>query len=323
MAAEEKLPEPLKYRTCVLKVSIHCEGCKRKVKKVLRSVEGVYTVTFDAHKHKVTVVGDVEADTLIKKLIKTNKHAELWPEEPSETNKKKKKKKKKKKSKNKEQKDPKSNEEDDTSDDGDDDDDDEEEEGEEENDNVNEEKLPKLPSNGNNGNVNRPTANDSNGKLTVTVTGVPPGVTQGNTNGGSGGKKKKKKKKKKGQSGNNTSEVVEGAVDTSGSTRSALAAQAPVPVNLSPPRLIQHVYSFPSYGGGPPQHHHHVQYIPPTNQVSSYSNNTVHPVASTSSVTRYSQPYTSAHVEPDVYELPSDPLEVYSDEDDEIACRIM
>ncbi|KAK9136911.1 hypothetical protein Sjap_007505 [Stephania japonica] len=300
MATEGKLPGQLQYRTWVLKVSIHCEGCKRKVKKVLQSVEGVYTVTFDAQKHKVTVVGDVEADTLIKKLVKTNKHAELWPEEPSET--KKKKKKKKKKNKSKEQKDPKSSE-DDTSDD----DDNEEEEGEEENDNS-EENHPKLPSNGNN--------------VTVTVMGGQPGVPQSNTSGGSGGKKKKKKKKKKGQNGNNTSEV---GADTSGSTGLALAAPAPalVPVNLSSPSHIHPVYSQPSYGGGPPPQHHQVQYIAPTSHVVSYSHNTVHPVASTSYVTRYSQPYTCAYVEPDVYELPSDPLDVCSDEDDEIGCRIV
>lgn len=28
------------FQTWVLKVSIHCEGCKRKVKKVLRNIDG-------------------------------------------------------------------------------------------------------------------------------------------------------------------------------------------------------------------------------------------------------------------------------------------
>uniref|UniRef100_A0A8R7TDG6 HMA domain-containing protein n=1 Tax=Triticum urartu TaxID=4572 RepID=A0A8R7TDG6_TRIUA len=32
--------EPLQYTTTVLRVSIHCEGCKKKVKKVLHSIEG-------------------------------------------------------------------------------------------------------------------------------------------------------------------------------------------------------------------------------------------------------------------------------------------
>ncbi|KAI8561635.1 hypothetical protein RHMOL_Rhmol04G0355900 [Rhododendron molle] len=72
--------QPLKYQTWVLKVSIHCEGCKRKVKKVLQSIDGVYTTTIDSQQHKATVTGNVKAETLIKKLVKTGKHAELWPE---------------------------------------------------------------------------------------------------------------------------------------------------------------------------------------------------------------------------------------------------
>ncbi|KAG6750470.1 hypothetical protein POTOM_044966 [Populus tomentosa] len=71
----------LKYKTWVLKVSVHCEGCKRKVKKILDSIDGVLTTDVDLRLQKATVVGDVDADTLIKKLIKkTGKHAELWPE---------------------------------------------------------------------------------------------------------------------------------------------------------------------------------------------------------------------------------------------------
>ncbi|KAB1214001.1 Heavy metal-associated isoprenylated plant protein 26 [Morella rubra] len=72
--------EPLKYQTWVLKVSLHCEGCKRKVKKVLQSIDGVFTTTFDSQQHKVTVTGNVTVETLIKKLVKTGKHAEIWPE---------------------------------------------------------------------------------------------------------------------------------------------------------------------------------------------------------------------------------------------------
>ncbi|GFY98728.1 heavy metal transport/detoxification superfamily protein [Actinidia rufa] len=72
--------EPLKYQTWVLKVSIHCEGCKKKVKKVLQNMDGVYTTSIDSQQHKVTVTGNVDADTLIKKLQKSGKHAELWPE---------------------------------------------------------------------------------------------------------------------------------------------------------------------------------------------------------------------------------------------------
>ncbi|XP_076896795.1 heavy metal-associated isoprenylated plant protein 35-like [Bidens hawaiensis] len=82
---EENSTPVLTYKTWVLKVSIHCVGCKRKVKKVLQTIEGVYTIDIDSKQHKVTVVGNVEVETLVKKLIKTRKHAEKWPENPGRT----------------------------------------------------------------------------------------------------------------------------------------------------------------------------------------------------------------------------------------------
>ncbi|KAJ6319823.1 hypothetical protein OIU78_015262 [Salix suchowensis] len=82
MAAEpaEEALDMLKYQTWVLKVSIHCEGCKKKVKKVLQSIDGVYKTDVDSHRHKVTVTGNVDAQALIKKLMRSGKYAELWPE---------------------------------------------------------------------------------------------------------------------------------------------------------------------------------------------------------------------------------------------------
>ncbi|XP_010257946.1 PREDICTED: heavy metal-associated isoprenylated plant protein 3-like [Nelumbo nucifera] len=68
----------LKIQTCVLKVNIHCDGCKQEVKKLLQRIEGVYTVNIDAEQQKVTVSGSVDSGTLIKKLVKYGKHAELW-----------------------------------------------------------------------------------------------------------------------------------------------------------------------------------------------------------------------------------------------------
>ncbi|CAL9065750.1 unnamed protein product [Musa banksii] len=106
MAAAEEGPEPLKYQTLALKVSTHCEGCKREVKRIL-NMEGVYRISFGPQQHKVVVIGNVAAETLVKKLTKSGKHAELWPEPLPDENAggggggKKKKKKKKKKSKNK------------------------------------------------------------------------------------------------------------------------------------------------------------------------------------------------------------------------------
>ncbi|THU57930.1 hypothetical protein C4D60_Mb03t08780 [Musa balbisiana] len=67
----------LKIQTCILKVNIHCDGCKKKVKKLLHKVDGVYTTSIDAEQGKVTVSGDVDPATLVKKLAKAGKHAEL------------------------------------------------------------------------------------------------------------------------------------------------------------------------------------------------------------------------------------------------------
>ncbi|XP_014508407.1 heavy metal-associated isoprenylated plant protein 36-like [Vigna radiata var. radiata] len=72
--------EPLMYQTWFLKVSIHCQGCRRKVKKVLQSIDGVFTTTVDPQQQKVTVTGSVGVETLIRKLEKAGKHAEIWPE---------------------------------------------------------------------------------------------------------------------------------------------------------------------------------------------------------------------------------------------------
>ncbi|XP_062084810.1 heavy metal-associated isoprenylated plant protein 35-like [Humulus lupulus] len=81
----EEHSEPLKYKTWVLKVSIHCEGCKKKVKKILQNIDGVYKTDIDLKQQKVTVTGNVDSQTLIKKLVKTGKHAELWPDPKAES----------------------------------------------------------------------------------------------------------------------------------------------------------------------------------------------------------------------------------------------
>lgn len=40
---------------------------------------GVYKTEVDSHQHKVTVTGNVDAQILIKKLMRSGKYAELWP----------------------------------------------------------------------------------------------------------------------------------------------------------------------------------------------------------------------------------------------------
>ncbi|XP_054776040.1 heavy metal-associated isoprenylated plant protein 37-like [Prosopis cineraria] len=74
----------LKIQTCVLKVNIHCDGCKQKVKKLLQKIEGVYQVQVDAEQQKVTVSGSVDSATLIKKLARARKYAELWSQKTNQ-----------------------------------------------------------------------------------------------------------------------------------------------------------------------------------------------------------------------------------------------
>lgn len=86
-AADQQVPpglETLKYQTWVLKVLIHCDGCTKRVKKILQGIEGVYRTEIDSWQHKVTVTGNVDAETLIKKLSRSGKSVELWPEKPPE-----------------------------------------------------------------------------------------------------------------------------------------------------------------------------------------------------------------------------------------------
>ncbi|CAL9211414.1 unnamed protein product [Musa hybrid cultivar] len=70
--------EVLKLKTHILKVNIHCDGCRLKVKKLLHRIEGVFSVNVDVENQKVTVQGNVDSETLIRKLTRSGKHAELW-----------------------------------------------------------------------------------------------------------------------------------------------------------------------------------------------------------------------------------------------------
>lgn len=73
--------ESLKTETFVLKIHLNCQGCRTKVRKALRKIEGVYGVDINAEDQKVTVTGVVNPSTLVQKLAKLGKHAEIWNED--------------------------------------------------------------------------------------------------------------------------------------------------------------------------------------------------------------------------------------------------
>ncbi|KAH7405107.1 hypothetical protein KP509_15G056700 [Ceratopteris richardii] len=65
-----------------LKVFIHCEGCKRKVKKFLYQVDGVEAVTVDAQLGKVTVTGLFDSKCVLEKIVEAGKVAEVIATKP-------------------------------------------------------------------------------------------------------------------------------------------------------------------------------------------------------------------------------------------------
>ncbi|KAK3010492.1 hypothetical protein RJ639_012711, partial [Escallonia herrerae] len=221
------------FQTWVLKVSIHCQGCKRKVKKILQGIEGVYVTAIESQQQKVTVTGNVDAETLIKKLVKAGRHAEMWPASPAGKGKGK----KSGKSKNVEKDGGPKSSEDSSSD-----------EEEEENPPGNDE-LKLTP--GKNGGSVVKFAGGSSGNYPAGVN--PPAVNQkgGESNGAPAEKKKKKKKKgRKGKSGN-ASPASKGGPPGIGLE---VPTMGPVHVmdqtDLDPQR--QHLYQFPpSYAPNP------------------------------------------------------------------------
>ncbi|XP_039053208.1 heavy metal-associated isoprenylated plant protein 24-like [Hibiscus syriacus] len=63
-------------------IRMDCEGCARKVKKVLSGVKGAKSVDVDLKQQKATVTGYVEAKKVLAAAQSTKKKVELWPYVP-------------------------------------------------------------------------------------------------------------------------------------------------------------------------------------------------------------------------------------------------
>ncbi|KAL3531856.1 hypothetical protein ACH5RR_005377 [Cinchona calisaya] len=61
----------------VLRVSLHCRGCERKMRKHISRMEGVSTFDIDFAAKKVTVVGNVTPMEVLASISKV-KNAQLW-----------------------------------------------------------------------------------------------------------------------------------------------------------------------------------------------------------------------------------------------------
>ncbi|XP_042032001.1 protein SODIUM POTASSIUM ROOT DEFECTIVE 1-like [Salvia splendens] len=67
----------LKPKMVVMKVSIHCNGCARKVEKHLSKLEGVSSYKIDLETKMVVVRGDIVPSEVLESVSKV-KYAELW-----------------------------------------------------------------------------------------------------------------------------------------------------------------------------------------------------------------------------------------------------
>ncbi|XP_002969798.2 copper transport protein CCH [Selaginella moellendorffii] len=68
------MPEP---QTVVIKVRMHCEGCRKKVKKALSKIPGIQELKVDLKEQKVTIKGDVDIKKVLLKLARTGKMNEV------------------------------------------------------------------------------------------------------------------------------------------------------------------------------------------------------------------------------------------------------
>ncbi|KAK4397036.1 protein SODIUM POTASSIUM ROOT defective [Sesamum angolense] len=67
----------LKPKMVVLRVSMHCNGCARKVEKHISKLEGVTSYQVDLETKMVVVVGDIVPVEVLESVSKV-KNAQLW-----------------------------------------------------------------------------------------------------------------------------------------------------------------------------------------------------------------------------------------------------
>ncbi|KAL0374323.1 UNVERIFIED_CONTAM: protein SODIUM POTASSIUM ROOT defective [Sesamum radiatum] len=70
----------LKPKMVVLRVSMHCNGCARKVEKHISKLEGVTSYQVDLETKMVVVVGDIVPVEVLESVSKV-KNAQLWTKE--------------------------------------------------------------------------------------------------------------------------------------------------------------------------------------------------------------------------------------------------
>ncbi|CAK9871239.1 unnamed protein product [Sphagnum jensenii] len=68
----------------VVLVVMHCEGCAEVVRRAVRKISGVLSYTVDFPGQKVTLVGNLNKDEVLRRIRRTGKRATIEPkkEEP-------------------------------------------------------------------------------------------------------------------------------------------------------------------------------------------------------------------------------------------------
>ncbi|KAF5729802.1 Heavy metal transport/detoxification superfamily protein [Tripterygium wilfordii] len=74
-----KKGRPLSLQTVELKVRMCCTGCERVVKNAIHKLRGIDSVEVDLEMEKVTVVGYVDRNKVLKAVRRAGKRAEFWP----------------------------------------------------------------------------------------------------------------------------------------------------------------------------------------------------------------------------------------------------
>ncbi|KAI3443825.1 hypothetical protein Pfo_000490 [Paulownia fortunei] len=80
IAGPPTLALQLKPKMVVLRVSMHCNGCARKVEKHISKLEGVTSYQVDLETKMVVVTGDIVPFEVLESVSKV-KYAELWNNE--------------------------------------------------------------------------------------------------------------------------------------------------------------------------------------------------------------------------------------------------
>ncbi|KAE8675910.1 Rev interacting-like family protein [Hibiscus syriacus] len=81
VSGNQTLAFQLKPKTVVLRVSMHCHGCARKVEKHISKMDGVSSYKVDLENKRVVVIGDVIPFEVLESVSKV-KNAELWTSDP-------------------------------------------------------------------------------------------------------------------------------------------------------------------------------------------------------------------------------------------------